>query len=77
MHRRFELVRDEDVSGLSGTGVVVEGVLWTDGTVSTRWRGQVHSFGNWNSMENLVSVHGHQGKTWVNWLDAAEAATPS
>lgn len=77
MHRRFELIRDEDVSGLSGTGVVVEGVLWTDGTVSTRWRGVVHSFGNWNSMENVVAVHGHQGKTWVNWLDAEEAATPS
>lgn len=27
--RRFNLVRDEDVSGISGTGIVAEGVLFS------------------------------------------------
>lgn len=31
--RRFELHREEDVSGVSGTGVVAEGVAFSDGRV--------------------------------------------
>lgn len=33
---RFELVRDVDVTGISGTGVVAEGVEFSDGTVALR-----------------------------------------
>lgn len=33
----FTLVRDEDVSGVSGTGVVADGMLWPDGTAV--WKG--------------------------------------
>src|SRR4051794_16547249 len=34
---RFELHRDQDISGVSGVGVVAEGVAFTDGTVALRW----------------------------------------
>lgn len=34
--RTFRLVRDEDVSGVSGTGAVADGVRWPDGTVTLR-----------------------------------------
>lgn len=37
--RLFTLQRDTDVTGVSGTGTVVYGVVWPDGTVSVRWRG--------------------------------------
>lgn len=37
-HRRFLLVRDRDISGVSGTGVVAEGVHWPHGdVVALRW----------------------------------------
>jgi hypothetical protein len=37
-HRRFELHRDTDITGVSGTGVVAEGVAFSDGVVALRWR---------------------------------------
>src|SRR5579872_1239536 len=35
--RRFVLVRHEDVSGVSGTGVVAEGVAFSNGVVALQW----------------------------------------
>jgi len=40
MRRTFVLHRDEDVSGVSGTGVVAEGVVFSDGAVVVRWLGK-------------------------------------
>lgn len=37
--RRFRLIRHHDVSGVSGTGPVAEGVQFTDGAVALRWYG--------------------------------------
>lgn len=67
--RRFELHRKIDVSGISGTGVVAEGVLWSDGTVSVRWRGARPSIVFWGSFEDVEAIHGHNGATEVVWLD--------
>jgi hypothetical protein len=70
-HRRFALVRDEDVSGVSGTGVVAQGVEFTDGTVALRWTSAwptsvvFHDRG----MDAVDAVHGHNGKTRIVWLD--------
>lgn len=36
--RRFELHRFEDISGVSGTGIVADGVQFPDGVVAMRWR---------------------------------------
>lgn len=68
--RRFVLVRDEDVSGVSGTGVVAEGIEFTDKTVVLRWGQNPHpATAVWDSIEKVEAVHGHQGKTRVHWLD--------
>ena len=69
--RRFELHRDEDVSGVSGTGVVAEGVAFSDDTVALRWASEwptsvvFHDRGT----ESLEAVHGHSGRTRIVWLD--------
>lgn len=72
--RRFELHRDEDVSGVSGTGIVAEGVAFSnDGPVALRWTSEwptsvvFHDRG----VESLEAVHGHNGRTRIVWLDAA------
>jgi len=63
----FTLVRDEDVTGVSGTGVVAEGVEFTGGVVALRWLSDwptsvvFHDKG----MESVHAVHGHSGKTRV------------
>lgn len=36
--RTFELHRVEDETGISGTGIVAEGVIFGDGTCAMRWR---------------------------------------
>ncbi|MGZ0153665.1 hypothetical protein ACXJJ3_41810 [Kribbella sp. WER1] len=68
--RRFVLRRAVDVSGVSGTGDVAEGVEWSDGTVALRWRGKWATTVVWDyGLEALLAVHGHNGSTVVRWLD--------
>jgi hypothetical protein len=65
--RAFELVRDEDPSGVSGTGVVAEGVQFQNGKVVVGWLGMagVSSVAVYDSMEAMYRIHGHEGKTRV------------
>lgn len=63
----FVLRRDEDHTGVSGTGVVAEGVRFTDGTVVLRWRGAHASTVVWSALDDAVAVHGHDGATRVVW----------
>ena len=65
--RLFDLQRDVDESGISGVGVVAEGVEFTDGTVVMRWLTETPSTGLYNSIEELEAIHGHGGCSWVEW----------
>jgi hypothetical protein len=67
--RRFYLERLEDVSGVSGTGVVVEGVEFSDGTCAYRWISNCATTVIADSIEIVERVHGHDGRTVVRWLD--------
>lgn len=64
----FVLRRDEDATGVSGVGVVAQGVIFTDGTVALRWMGSVRSTVVYDSIEDVVTIHGHGGKTKVVFL---------
>lgn len=67
---RFLLRRTEDVTGVSGTGVVAEGIQFSDGTVVVRWvTGDHRSTVLWPSIESVVAIHGHGGATVVQWID--------
>lgn len=67
MFRRFVLQRHTDVTGVSGTGRVAEGVQFTDGTVVIRWAGTRASTVVWASLDDALAVHGHDGATIVEW----------
>lgn len=67
--RRFVLQRREDVSGVSGVGTVAEGTQFHDGQVVISWFGQHHSVEVWPSIESADAIHGHNGRTVVEWLD--------
>jgi hypothetical protein len=70
--RCFQIVRHIDVSGVSGTGVVAEGVEWSDGTVTLRWRGRYPTTTVWqDGVDALIAVHGHDGASTIRWLDTA------
>jgi hypothetical protein len=68
------LVRHQDVTGVSGTGVVAEGVEFSDGCVAVRWASQwptsvvFHDRG----MDGVEAVHGHGGATVIEWIDDDE-----
>lgn len=72
--RTFQLHRDVDVTGVSGTGVVAEGVIFGDGTAALRWRGEwptsvvFHDKG----LEAIQHVHGHGGSTRIVWTGPDE-----
>lgn len=65
----FKLVRDEDVSGVSGTGIVAEGVKFSDGTCVLRWVTQWRSTAVYATVEDLDAIHGHGGRTRIEWID--------
>lgn len=76
-HHRFHLVRDRDTSGISGTGIVAEGIAFTDGTVVVRWvtneatpPGVSPTTVVHEGIESVLALHGHGGTTWVQWMDS-------
>lgn len=72
MGHRFELHRDEDPSGVSGTGVVAEGLEFADGHVAMRWLvGEVRNRSTvvYSDVRAVVAIHGHGGGTRLVWVD--------
>lgn len=73
--RTFWLVRDQDPTGISGTGVVAEGVIFSDGSVALRWRGPIeHPWGTTEAttvlhphIQNVQNLHGHNGATRIDY----------
>jgi hypothetical protein len=57
--RRFVMHREHDVSGVSGTGLVLEGVLFSTGVVVVHWltpppRGSISVF---DSLDQFLGIH--------------------
>ena len=67
--RLFQLERDVDVSGVSGTGIVAEGIQFSDARVALRWQvGEHRSTVLWDSIEAVIAIHGHDGRTRLVWI---------
>lgn len=69
--RVFHLVRYDDVSGVSGTGIVGQGMQARDGAVALRWcvPGMPAAWNLYESIDDLLLVAGHNGRTVVKWAD--------
>ena len=72
--RTLRLVREEDMSGVSGTGIVAVGVMFPTGRVVLEWldttKTGIRSLGIYGSIDEVVVIHGHGGATTVVWNDA-------
>lgn len=65
MRGTFELHRVEDQTGISGTGVVAEGVIFDDGSCVMRWLTQHRSTAFYDNIETIEKIHGHEGKSKI------------
>lgn len=65
--RTFHLDRKVDMSMVSGTGRVAEGVEFSDGQCIIHWLTKMHSIGIYENVQTLIDVHGHEGQTVVTW----------
>lgn len=83
--RRFVVSRDRDVTGVSGTGTVAEGVEFSDGTAVVRWRELPEDHPHYQrgvrattvvfpSAAAVEALHGHNGATRLVWLDKKDEA---
>ena len=63
--KRFYLVRREDMHGVSGTGVVAEGVVFDSGMVAMTWLSELESATFFRNVRTLIKIHGHEGRTIV------------
>lgn len=80
----FELHRDHDVSGVSGTGVVATGVEFADpadvifpdgellqlpaGWCRITWLTVPSSTTLFPSVDDVLAIHGHGGRTRLVWV---------
>ncbi len=51
--------------------MVAYGVVFGDGHVALRWTSSYPATSLWNSVDDLVAVHGHGHATSIEWLDPA------
>lgn len=70
--RLFHLQRDEDETGVSGTGRVAEGVEFSDGSIAVRWLSHTACTNMYANVKQLMLIHGHGGRTRVVFEDETE-----
>ena len=67
--RPFVFHRHEDVNGVSGTGLVAHGIRHADGSATVWWLGKWPTETRHRSMESVIGIHGHGGRTEIRWCD--------
>lgn len=63
----FRLNRIEDEGGVSGTGIVAEGVQFSNGKCAVSWLTEHTSVAIYDNIEDVEFIHGHNGKTKIEW----------
>jgi hypothetical protein len=67
--KRFVLNRKEDKGGVSGTGIVAEGIVFSNGKCVISWRTKYTSVAIYDDLKTLEAIHGHGGATQIKWVD--------
>lgn len=61
--KEFYLMRLEDETGISGTGMVARGVVLPSGTAVMEWQTFHSSIAIYKNVADVEAIHGHNGKT--------------
>lgn len=70
--RRFHFLRLKDASGVSGVGIVAEGILFSNGKVALEWLSSHASTAIYDSITDVELIHGHEGMTKIVFDDEEE-----
>ena len=65
--RTFHLHRYRDESGVSGLGIVAEGVQFENGKCVVNWLTKFTSTTVYDDIETVEAIHGHNGDTKIVW----------
>ena len=63
----FHLNRKQDETGVSGTGVVAEGIQFSNGVCVLCWLNEMLSLKIYNVIGDVQRIHGHNGQTEIVW----------
>ena len=63
----FYLRREEDESGISGTGRVAQGFVFDNGKVAVTWLSEHPSVTIYDNIGEVHAIHGHGGKTAIEF----------
>ncbi|CAM3517120.1 DUF3304 domain-containing protein [Deinococcus saxicola] len=72
--QRFTIVRENDATGISGTGRVLDGVIFHTGQVVVCWRSDHASitiFDNWDAFDSVHLKAHPENRARVQFLDGA------
>ena len=67
--RPFYLHRIVDASGVSGTGIVAVGAVLPSGKAVLEWRSRWKTVTVFESVDQIIRIHGHGGRTQLHWGD--------
>ena len=76
--RLFKMVRNADETGVSGTGVVADGIEFPNGMVAVCWRSKTPSVNVYRSFVEFKHVHidAHPSNgTEIHWMTVAPEST--
>ncbi len=63
--RPFYFKRNEDKSGISGTGIVAVGVILPSGKCVIEWITFLSSVNMYQNFDHVKKIHGHEGSTEI------------
>lgn len=66
--RLFHMIRTSDISGVSGTGIVAIGTQYPNGKCTISWLNELSCIGVYDTLDQLIAIHGHEGRTTVLFL---------
>lgn len=68
--RPFQLIREQDPTGVSGTGIVAQGCYFpVVNKAVVCWVGKHRSVVVWDDLNSMMKVHGHGGLTQIRWIE--------
>jgi hypothetical protein len=67
--KKFCLFREVDETGVSGTGRVAEGIIFSNGWCAMTWLTENTSVAFYPDIKTLESIHGHHGHTKIIYED--------